>query len=62
MDFVTKLRAAGIGVGFYYSLTNNFYLNVYQHNVQPSNTLIPGQQNVTQSQFEQLAKGIIFYI
>eukprot|EP01084_Bolivina_argentea_P065700 119753_1 len=55
-EFVDTLRAADMGVGFYYSLTNNFYLNVRSHNVQPSNTLLPGQQNVTQAQFEQIAK------
>eukprot|EP01084_Bolivina_argentea_P090819 163557_1 len=55
-DFSDTLRNHDIGVGFYYSLTNNFYLNVYNHNVQPTNTLIPGQQNVTQQQFEEIAK------
>eukprot|EP01083_Nonionella_stella_P184431 669495_1 len=54
-QFVNELRANGLGFGFYYSLKNNFYLNVYKQKVQPHNTLLPGQQNVTQSQFEQIA-------
>lgn len=53
--FVDSARAAGLGVGFYYSLTNNFYLNVKGHEVQPTTSLLPGQQNVTQSEFEDIA-------
>lgn len=53
--FVAATAAAGIGHGFYYSLTNNFFLNVKSHNVQPPSTLLPGQANVTQAQFEDLA-------
>ena len=53
--FVAATSAAGIGHGFYYSLTNNFYLNVRGHNVQPPSSLLPGQANVTQSQYEDLA-------
>jgi len=36
------------------SLTNNFFLNVHSHYVQ-NTTLLPGQQKVTQAQFEALA-------
>ena len=82
--FVAATTAAGIGHGFYYSLTNNFYvrfhgllhaarlrsphltsplppspavpqLNVFGHNAQPPSTLQPGQANVTQAQYEDLA-------
>ena len=53
--FVAATTAAGIGHGFYYSLTNNFYLNAFGHNVQPPSTLQPGQANVTQAQYEDLA-------
>jgi hypothetical protein len=53
--FVAATTAAGIGHGFYYSLTNNFFLNAAGHNVQPPSTLLPGQANVTQAQYEDLA-------
>jgi alpha-L-fucosidase len=53
--FVAATSAAGIGHGFYYSLTNNFFLNARSHVVQPPSTLLPGQANVTQAQFEDLA-------
>ena len=53
--FVAATTAAGIGHGFYYSLTNNFFLNAFGHNVQPPSTLQPGQANVTQAQYEDLA-------
>jgi hypothetical protein len=43
-QFVAATEAAGIGHGFYYSLTNNFYLNVAGHNARPASTvrLLPG--------------------
>ena len=53
-QFTDAADAAGIGHGFYYSLTNNFYLDVHSHYVQNS-TLLPGQQRVTQQQFEAIA-------
>ena len=34
-QFVAATQAAGIGHGFYYSLTNNYYLNVLGHNARP---------------------------
>ena len=54
-EFVKEMKNAGLGYGFYYSLTNNFYLNEFGHNVRPSNTLLPGQANVTQQQYEDIA-------
>ncbi len=54
-QFTEHMTAAGLGTGVYYSLTNNFYLNVLGHNVQPGSTLLPGQANVTQAQFEDIA-------
>ena len=53
--FVDAMKERNLGYGFYYSLTNNFYLNVASHNVRPPSTLLPGQVAVTQSQFEALA-------
>jgi hypothetical protein len=40
--------------GFYYSLTNNFFLNVRSHYVSKGK-LLPGQQNVSQTEFEEIA-------
>jgi hypothetical protein len=54
-QFTDTMSANGIGHGFYYSLTNNFYLNVHSHQVQPSSTLLPNQINVTQQGFEDVA-------
>lgn len=42
------------GHGFYYSLTNNFFLNVHGHYVGKGG-LLPGQQKVTQAEFEAIA-------
>ena len=52
--FMDTLSAHHMGGGFYYSLTNNFYLNEYHHAVQ-NTSLLPGQQKVTQQQYEQIA-------
>ena len=41
-QFRDATSARGIGHGFYYSLTNNRFLNVYGHSVQPG-PLQPGQ-------------------
>ncbi len=53
-QFVDSTTSAGIGHGFYYSLTNNFFLNVLGHEVQ-NTTLLPGQVGVTQQEFEDIA-------
>lgn len=54
-QFVAATEAAGIGHGFYYSLTNNFYLNVAGHTARPKSTALPGQAPVSQEEFEALA-------
>lgn len=54
-QFVAATEAAGIGHGFYYSLTNNFYLNVLHHNVQPESSVLPRQVILTQAEYEALA-------
>ena len=51
-QFSRAMQAAGLGHGFYYSLTNNMFLNTYGHFVR-NGTLLPGQQRVTQAQFER---------
>ena len=55
LEFANTMKANGLKHGFYYSLTNNFYLNVRSHKANASPTLAPGQQNVTQKEFEQIA-------
>ena len=52
--FVTSMRKADIGVGFYYSLKNNFYLNIKNHHFDKNYT-IPGQVNVTKEDYEIMA-------
>ena len=47
----------GIGHGFYYSLTDNFYLNVQHHTAGFQNKTLPGQVNVSQAEFEKIALG-----
>ena len=53
-QFSDAMQEADLGHGFYYSLTNNMYLNVQGHYVKDG-PLLPGQQNVTQAQFEAIA-------
>ena len=52
--FVDSMRERGLGAGFYYSLTNNFFLNEAGFVVQPPSTLLPRMANVTQAQFEDI--------
>lgn len=52
-EFSDAATAGGVGHGFYYSLTNNFYLNVRSHVAQPNASRIPGQQFVTQVRLRQ---------
>ena len=56
-DFVATMQGAGLGYGFYYSLTNNFYVNAAAHVVRPPSTLLPGQANITQAQYEAIILG-----
>jgi alpha-L-fucosidase len=53
--FTDAMNDRGIGHGFYYSLTNNFFLNEFGFAVHDPSTLIPNQENVTQSQWEAIA-------
>ena len=57
--FVDEMKRNNIGHGFYFSLTNNFYLNELGHSVRPPSTLLPGQANITQSEFEDLAVALM---
>ena len=55
--FQASMSSAGIKHGFYYSLTNNFFLNVGNHKAHASSTPLPGQQNISQAEFESIALG-----
>jgi alpha-L-fucosidase len=57
-DFAQTMQANGIGHGAYFSLTNNFYANALDHQVQPG-PLLPGQVNVTQDQFLDLCVDLL---
>eukprot|EP00036_Acanthoecidae_sp_10tr_P006180 CAMPEP_0182943884 /NCGR_PEP_ID=MMETSP0105_2-20130417/53104_1 /TAXON_ID=81532 ORGANISM="Acanthoeca-like sp., Strain 10tr" /NCGR_SAMPLE_ID=MMETSP0105_2 /ASSEMBLY_ACC=CAM_ASM_000205 /LENGTH=436 /DNA_ID=CAMNT_0025083771 /DNA_START=45 /DNA_END=1352 /DNA_ORIENTATION=+ len=55
-DFATAMRAAGIRYGFYYSLTNNYYMNVLGKVARGSDGWLPGMaKGVNQSEFERIA-------
>lgn len=54
-EFTDAMNKRGKGHGFYYSLTNNFYLNLFSFKVRDPSTLIPYQVNITQEQWEVLA-------
>ena len=54
-SFVSSMEKRGIGHGFYYSLTNNFYLNVIGMKAGHYNPPIKGQINVTQREFQAIA-------
>ena len=56
--FVTSMRQANLGVGFYYSLKNNFYLNRKNHHFQVNaSDLLPGQIQMTHDAYETMALG-----
>lgn len=57
--FVEEMAKNNIGTGFYYSLTNNFYLNTLGHNTRPPSTLLPGQANITQAEYEDLSVALM---
>ena len=54
-EFVDGMKEEGLGYGFYYSLSNNFYLNVYHHAAHASANVLPGQHNVSLSEFESIS-------
>ena len=53
--FTDAMNERGKGHGFYYSLTNNFYLNEFSFKVRDPSTLIPYQVNITQNDWERIA-------
>jgi len=54
-EFSEKMQEAGLPHSFYYSLKDSFYLNAIGDAVKPPSTLLPGQVNVTQDQFEDIS-------
>lgn len=54
-EFTEAMTARGKGYGAYYSLTNNFYLNLFSFKVKDPSTLIPYQVNISQADWEVLA-------
>lgn len=55
-QFVTSMRKVGMGVGFYYSLKNNFLVNMKNHHF-ANTTLMPGQVLMTKEDYEEMALG-----
>jgi alpha-L-fucosidase len=53
--FSASMEKANITHGFYYSFTNNFYMNVASHVAGHSKTVLKGQVNVSQAEFERIA-------
>lgn len=55
-EFASTMRAAGVEIGFYYSLTNNFYLNVLGKVARGHSGWLPGMATgINQSDFERIA-------
>ena len=53
-EWMEQLRAVGMGPGLYYSLKDNYYLNAAAGGLVKTGPLLPGQEKVTQAQFEAL--------
>ena len=53
--FSASMQKANITHGFYYSFTNNYYMNVASHIAGHSKTVLKGQVNVSQAEFERIA-------
>jgi alpha-L-fucosidase len=54
-SYMASSASHGVLPGFYYSLNENYYLNVGSGKVQPSSTLTPGQANVSQETYIAIA-------
>jgi alpha-L-fucosidase len=55
-QFVSSMRKVGMGVGFYYSLKNNFLVNMKDHHFINA-TLMPGQVLMTKEDYEEMVLG-----
>ena len=55
-EFQRAMVDAGISPGYYYSLKDNFYLNVHSKGLVGDNTtFLPGMEQVTQGEFEDIS-------
>lgn len=54
-EFSQNCAKYGLGYGFYYSLPNNFYLGLQNGGI--NSNLLPGQVNVSEEEFEEIALG-----
>ena len=55
-EYSDIMAANDLGHGFYYSLTNNYFLNLEHYVINDPSTLLPGMANVTVEEFEVIAK------
>jgi alpha-L-fucosidase len=53
--YAAAMKDAGLPHSFYYSLKDSFLMNAKGDNVQDPKTLLPGQVQVTQDQFENIS-------
>lgn len=56
-QFAASCAKAGLGHGFYYSLKDNYALNVPGSGVPSPNKPLPGQKAVTQAQYKAIVSG-----
>ena len=54
-SYMESSASHGVLPGFYYSLNENYFLNVGSGRVQPASTLTPGQANVSQETYIAIA-------
>ncbi len=54
-SYMASSASRGVLPGLYYSLNENYYLNVGSGKVQPASTLTPGQANVSQETYIAIA-------
>ena len=55
-EFVDACKKFNVLPGVYYSLNHNYYLNVASSKIGANSRIVPGQQNVSQSQYEAIAR------
>ena len=56
------MQKANITHGFYYSFTNNYYMNVASHVAGHSKTVLKGQVNVSQAEFERRPADVLVVV
>ena len=53
-SFAASCASVGVKLGIYYSVVSNEYLNVEQGRVRNETTLAPGQEGVTQEEYNDI--------